>query len=159
MKKRIIFFIINHFLSGTKFFELKRTLLNCCGFKVGRGSRIVGPMFVSTKLTIGSDCWIGKNFICNGNGSVTIGNNCDIGPEVTFQTGGHKIGGAERRAGVGVRFNQTVGNGTWICGRSTIIGETIVGNSCVIAGCACVTKDVPDNTLVGGVPAKEIRKL
>ena len=41
----------------------------------------------------------------------------------------------------------------------TILNETKIGKSCVIAGCACVTKDVEDNSLVGGVPAKVIRKL
>jgi maltose O-acetyltransferase len=51
------------------------------------------------------------------------------------------------------------GNGTWIGGKSTILNNTHIGNGCVIAGCACVTKDVPDNTLVGGVPARIIKKL
>ena len=95
----------------------------------------------------------------NGNGSVVIGDNCDIAPEVTFQTGGHEIGDASRRAGVGCIFHQTVGSGTWIGGRSTILNNTNIGKSCVVASCACVVKDVPDNSIVGGVPAKLIRTL
>ena len=127
------------------------------GFHVGEGTKIVGPIFCTAKLTIGKNCWIGKNFLCNGRGYVTIGDNCDIAPEVVFQTGGHEIGTPERRAGKGRVFAQRVGDGTWIGGRSTIVGETKIGKSCVIAGCACVTKDVPDNVLVGGVPAKIIK--
>ena len=110
-------------------------------------------------MTVGDNCWIGKNFKLNGNGSVIIGDNCDIRPEVTFQTGSHEIGPVERRAGKGLIFNQSVGSGTWIGGRSTILGNTTIGTGCVVAGCACVMKDVPDNILVGGVPAKEIREL
>lgn len=56
-------------------------------------------------------------------------------------------------------FHQKVGNGVWIGGRVTILGNTTIGSSSVVAGCACVVKDVPPNTLVGGVPAKMIRKL
>ena len=90
---------------------------------------------------------------------MTIGDNCDIAPEVTFQTGGHAIGNCQRRAGKGKIFNQSVGDGTWIGGRVTILNETEIGKSCVIAGCACVIGDVPDNSLVGGVPARLIRVL
>ena len=159
MKRRIGFFLINHVYCGTRHFEKKRKIMNKMGFQVGEGTKIVGPIFCTVTLTIGKNCWIGKNFLCNGNGFVTIGDNCDIAPEVVFQTGGHEIGGFERRAGKGCVFTQRVGDGTWIGGRTTIIGETTIGKSCVVAGCACVTKDVPDNVLVGGIPAKIIRAL
>ena len=134
-------------------------LLNKIGFEIGENTKIVGPIFCSGKLKIGENCWIGKNLKVNGNGNVVIGSNCDIAPEVTFQTGGHLIGSMERRAGKGMIFSQTVGDGSWIGGRVTILNNTKIGKSCVVAGCACVTKDVPDNSLVGGVPAKIIRSL
>ena len=95
----------------------------------------------------------------NGNGELEIGDNCDIAPEVTFLTGGHKIGDAERRAGEGVSYKIKIGNGVWIGGRSTVLNNTEVGNSCMIAACSCVNKNVEDNSLVGGVPARLIRKL
>lgn len=159
MKKKIGFFLINHIYCGTKHFEKKRKILNKMGFYIGEGTKVVGPIECTTSLTVGINCWIGKNFNCNGNGAVIIGNNCDIGPEVTFQTGGHEIGLSDRRAGKGLKCTQFIGDGTWIGGRSTIIGNTSIGTGCVIAGCACVVKDVPNDTLVGGVPAKAIKKL
>lgn len=159
LKRKWALFRVNNRLAGPKHFEKKRKLLNSIGYQIGEGTKIVGPIECYGKLTIGKNCWIGKNLKVNGNGCVVIGDNCDIAPEVTFQTGGHLIGTAERRAGEGVSFNQTVGGGTWIGGRATILNETHIGNACVIAACACVTKDVPDNTLVGGVPAKPIRSL
>jgi len=55
--------------------------------------------------------------------------------------------------------SQTVGNGVWIGGRVTVVGNTTIGNSSVVAACACVVRDVEANTLVGGVPAKIIRRL
>lgn len=158
-KRLTSMFLVNHFFAGTKAFKMKNRLLRMAGYDIGEGTKVVGPLFVSTQLHIGSNCWIGKNFTCNGNGSVAIGDRCDIGPEVTFQTGGHQIGSPSRRAGEGRIFTQKVGDGSWIGGRATILGETAVGQSCVVAGCACVTKDTGDNVLVGGVPAKIIRQL
>lgn len=154
-------FLVNKVLAGTnpRLFEIKRRLLNLAGHSIGEGTKVVGPIECYGPLTIGTDCWIGKNLKINGNGVVRIGDRCDIAPEVTFQTGGHKIGDAYRRAGKGEKFTQKVGNGVWIGGRVTILGNTTIGDSCVIAGCACVTKNIEANSLAGGVPAKIIRRL
>lgn len=160
--KKWILYRVNVQLVGTKEknFVKKRKLLNKLdNFSIGEGTRVVGPIEVHGYLKTGKDCWIGKNLRINGNGSVTVGDNCDIGPEVTFQTGGHKIGDKTRRAGAGMMFHQTVGNGCWIGGRSTILNNTTIGCGCVVAGCACVTKDIPSNTAVGGIPAKILREL
>ena len=143
-------FLVNHVFPGTRHFKIKRKLLNGIGFQIGEGTKVVGPIECTGHLIVGKDCWIGKNLKVNGNGTVTIGDNCDIAPEVTFQTGGHLIGDETRRAGEGVIFNQSVGKGTWIGGRVTILNHTNIGNGCMIAGCACVIRDVPDNTLWGG---------
>lgn len=159
IKRRYVLFLVNHIYVGTRKFEKKRKLLNSIGWEIGENTKIVGPVECYGTLKIGKNCWIGKNLIVNGNGTVSIGDNCDIAPEVTFQTGGHLIGSGDRRAGQGMIFSQSVGNGTWIGGRSTIFNNTRIGNACVIAGCSCVVKDVEDNTLVGGVPARLIRRL
>lgn len=160
--RRITLFRVNVLLAGTKekSFEKKRRLLNRLdGIVIGEGTRVVGPLQVLGTLKVGKNCWCGKNLLVNGNGTVTIGDNCDIGPEVTFQTGGHVLGSAERRAGAGLTFQQTVGNGCWIGGRSTFLNDVTVGDGSVIAGCACVIKDIPSNILAGGVPARKLRDL
>lgn len=159
VKRRVCLYFVNRVFVGTRKFEIKRKLLNSIGYSIGENTKIVGPIEVFGTLTIGKNCWVGKNFKVNGNGVVIIGDNCDIAPEVTFQTGGHLIGSAKRRAGEGIVLSQSVGSGTWIGGRTTILGNTNIGAGCVIAGCACVTQDVADNSLVGGVPAKLIRRL
>lgn len=161
IKRRIIMFLINHIFAGTRpcFFEVKRRLLNAIGYSIGENTKIVGPIECYGDLVVGKHCWIGKNLKINGNGRVVIGSNCDLGPEVTFQTGGHAIGDRNRRAGQGETYHQVIGNGTWIGGRSTICNNSTIGDGCVVAACACVIRDVPDNTLVGGVPAKVIRSL
>lgn len=154
-------FLVNKVFVGTspRRFERKRRLLNAIGYKIGEGSKIVGPIFCTGKLKIGANCWIGRDLRIEGNGSVEIGDNCDIAPEVAFETGGHRLGTSERRAGEGLNYRISVGNGTWICAGVMVVGATSIGNGCIIAACACVNKDVADNTMVGGVPAHFIREL
>lgn len=154
-------FLVNRLLKGTnpKLFELKRRLLNMAGFDLGEGTKVVGPVYIQGKLKTGTDCWIGKNFMVNGNGQVTIGNRCDIGPEVVFQTGGHRIGDSHRRAGEGIVFECSVGDGCWICAKSNILGGSSIGDSTVVASSACVVGDIPSNVLCGGVPARVIKHL
>ena len=159
IKRRVVFFLVNKIYVGTRCFKRKRKLLNSIGFSIGEGTKVVGPIICTGKLSVGKDTWIGKNFAVNGNGTVVIGDRCDIAPDVTFMTGGHEIGGSERRAGKGQHFSQAVGNGVWVGGRVTIFNNVTIGDSCVIAGGACVVHDVLDNSLVGGVPAKIIREL
>lgn len=156
---RIRWFKVNHLYTGTKFFDKKCELLRKMGYQIGENTKIVGPLFCTGQLTVGSNCWIGKNFAVNGNGAVMIGDCCDIAPEVTFQTGSHQIGNHSRRAGEGVNQNIQVGNGCWIGVRSTILGGVQIGEGSVVAACACVTRDVQPDTLVGGIPAKTIKEL
>jgi len=133
--------------------------MSWAGYRIGDGTRIFGPVHISGELTVGSNCWIGRNMTVHGNGSVVIGDNCDIAPDVTFFTGGHALGDHERRAGAGETYHITVGNGTWLGGRASILRNTRIGSGCVIAACACVTGDVPENVLAAGVPARVVKEF
>ena len=159
--KRFCFFLINHVFVrfGPLSSKIKCGILRSMDFKIGKGTTIVSPMTVLGNIQIGDNCWINRGFTVHGDGNVIIGNNCDIAPDVVFLTGGHAIGSKERRAGEGEVYTIEIGDGSWIGSRATILGNTRIGHSCVIAACACVVHDVPDDTLVGGVPARTIRSL
>lgn len=164
MKKIVRYFslfIINHFLCGTHFWSIKRLLLKIADIYVGNDAKIVGPIYIKSQasLSIGNNTWIGEKFTVAGNGKVYIGNQCDISSDVIFSTGTHKIGGSNRRAGKGYCENITVGNGCWIGIRSTILSGVNIGDGVVIGACSCVTKDVVDNQVAGGVPSHKIRNL
>lgn len=152
-------FLVNHVLAGTRCFRQKRWILNRIGFSVGEGTRVVGPIFCTGTLSVGKHCWIGRNLTIHGNGQVEIGDNCDLGPEVMFLTGGHIVGKEQRRAGTGQSYAIRVEDGCWIGARVTLGKEITVGRGSVCAACACVMKNLPPNTLVGGVPAERIRSL
>ena len=160
-KRRIAFLFVNKVFCGVKprYYGIKRRLLCWAGIDIGKGTKIVGPIIVYGDLTIGQNTWIGTGLTIHGNGTVIIGSNCDIAPDVTFLTGSHEFGDAARRAGEGVKFQLIVNDGTWIGARSTLVGNIEIGKSCVIGACACVNKSFMGNVLIAGVPAKEIKRL
>lgn len=159
VKKRIVIYMVNHVLAGTRFFSAKRKLLRSIGCEIGENTKIVGPIHNTGTLRIGANCWIGCNLTIHGNGTVTIGDNCDIAPDVTFLTGGHRVGDHNRRAGNGESYHITLGSGVWVGGRATFLRTVSIGDGSVIAACACVPKDVPADTVVAGVPARVIKEL
>ena len=52
-----------------------------------------------------------------------------------------------------------IGDGCWICARTILLPGVLIGEGCIVAAGAVVTKDVPDNSLVAGVPAKLIKQI
>ena len=161
LKRRCVIWLVNKVFAGTSphLFEAKRVLLNSIGYSIGKGTKIVGPIYCTGQLSIGENCWIGTKFTIHGNGKVIIGNNLDFGPEVTILTGTHKIEGSQHRAGQGMNCTIEIEDGSWIGAKSILLNAITIGKGSVIAAGAVVCKSVSPNTLVGGVPAKEIRRL
>ena len=118
---------------------------------IRKGAEIVGP------VTIGDGCSFNRDVYIRAN--VTFGKNCNIGAFSRFITDSHEIAGPSRRAGAWSFPPITVGDGTFIGTGVVVLGGVAIGTGCVIAAGSVVTKDVPANTLVGGVPAKVIRAL
>lgn len=160
-RRMIARYIINHFLCFTRFFSFKRTLLKWAGFKIGDNVRVAGPIYFSnvSQIKIGNNTWIGEDFNIDGNGNVSIGENVDIAPHVVINTGGHIIGSKDHRAGKGVINNVSIGDGTWICTRVTIVNQSSIGSGCVVAAGSVVIGDIDDNLLVAGVPAVKKKQL
>lgn len=113
----------------------------------------------------GKNIFIGNNFTGNFNltildiREVHIGDNVMIGPNTLITTVGHPLTPMGRRQHLGIAKPIRIGNDVWIGGNVTILPGVSIGNNVVVAAGAVVTKDVPDNALVGGVLAKIIRAL
>lgn len=166
MFKRIKFKFLYHLINsslfrGTHLFKTKVKILNSMGFNVHYDVKIVGPIFLNNinSLTIKKGCWIGKNFEILGNGSVTIEENCDIGPYVTFFTGSHEISDLNRRAGKGLTYNYKVGSGTWIGGKVNIGSGAQIGSGVVIGMDSLIIKDCKENSLYFGSPAFKVKDI
>ena len=119
--------------------------------------------------TFGCDCgkniFIGDDFTGNFNltildiREVYIGNNVMIGPNTLITTVGHPLSPKARRGYMAKAAPVRIGNDVWIGGNVTILPGVTIGNNVVVAAGAVVTKDVPDNSIVGGVPARLIREI
>jgi maltose O-acetyltransferase len=135
------------------------------GVTVGRSTLIMGtitfdsPAGAAKNLLIGASCFINSHVFIDTGDQVTIGDRVAIGHHVLIITTDHSIGSREHRAGGLKRLPVHIGEGAWIGAGSTILPGVTVGPGSVVAAGAVVINDVPQNTLVGGIPARFIRDL
>lgn len=113
----------------------------------------------------GHNIHVGDEFLANYNvtildiAQVRIGNHVMIGPGTLITTVGHPLSPAGRRAHLAQARPVTIGSDVWIGGNCTILPDVHIGSNVVVAAGAVVTRDVPDNCVVGGVPAHVIREV
>jgi maltose O-acetyltransferase len=109
----------------------------------------------------GSNIHVGANFYCNYNclmidcNAITVGDNTMIGPNVTVCTATHPVKAAERCNAEGREYALPIriGSQVWIGAGAIINPGVTIGDRVVVASGSIVTKDVPDDCLVAGVPA------
>lgn len=140
-------------------------LCRAYGLKIGHGTLILGlPSFAGTgdprrKFSIGVSSLINWPAYFDISDTITIGNRVAIGPHTSFITSSHEIGDYRARAADLTTAPIVLEDGVWIGAGATILPGVTIGAGAIVAAGAIVTKDVPDNTLVGGVPARLIRNL
>lgn len=137
--------------------ELLKQLLGSTGKAL-----YIEPTF---RCDYGYNIHVGENFYANFNCvfldvcEIRIGNNCFIAPGVHIYTATHPLNANERISGIEYGKPVTIGDNVWIGGRAVINPGVNIGNNVVIASGAVVTKDVPDNVVVGGNPARIIKQI
>lgn len=113
----------------------------------------------------GKNIYIGNNFTGNYNitmldiREIYIGNNVMIGPNTLITTVNHPLSPMGRRKHLGIAEPVRIGDDVWIGGNVTILPGVTIGNNVVVGAGAVVTKDIPDNCVVGGVPARFIKAI
>jgi acetyltransferase-like isoleucine patch superfamily enzyme len=113
-------------------------------------------------IRTGSRCWIGVDAIlASGQGGLFLGDEVLIGPRAALVTGDHDTSRPDLAATCRTYSGKpiTIGDNVWIGTGAVVVGGVSVGEGAVIAAGAVVTRDVPPATIVGGVPAKTIRRL
>lgn len=130
------------------------------GQAVDESFLLIPPFYTSggDEIRVGRNVFINQNCTFYDLGGLTIGDDVMIGPNVSLITSGHPLDPARRRAAV-VGEPIVIGSNVWIAAGATVIGGVTVGERAVVAAGAVVTKDVAANTLVGGNPARVIRRL
>lgn len=110
-------------------------------------------------IRIGKHAFINYNVSIMDRGNVTIGDHILLAPNVVITTSNHPLDVQMRRNSLGFASPVTIGNDVWIGANAVILPGVTIGNNVVVAAGAVVTRDIPDNTLVAGVPAHRIRDL
>ena len=150
----------------------------------GRGSKIYGSVRMDTppyrRFFLGDHSVI-ESYCCINNavgdvvigdytrigihntiiGPVCIGNHVNLAQGITVTALNHNFEDKTKRIDEqGITTKPVIiGDDVWIGANAVILPGVTIGKHCVVAAGAVVTKDVPDNTIVGGVPAKEIKKI
>ncbi len=108
---------------------------------------------------------VGDNFYANFNltlvddGEIKIGNNCMFGPNVTIVTASHPVAPEKRQGGMQFNKDVKIGDDVWLCANVTVLPGVSIGSGSVVGAGAVVNKDVPEDVVVAGVPAKIIREI
>ena len=139
--------------------ELRALFSRLFGKKVPSTFRVFPPFYTDfgKNITVGENVFFNACCQFQDHGGVTIGNGCLIGHNVVFATLDHDFNPAKRSWMTPAPI--VVGNNVWIGSHATILKGVTIGDGAIVAAGAVVTKDVPANTIVGGVPAKPIRKI
>lgn len=139
--------------------ETRGLMSRLFGKEVDETFRVFPPFYTD----FGKNITIGKNVFINAcchfqdHGGVVIGDGCQIGHNVVFATLNHGLSPEDRKHTYPAPI--VLGKNVWVGSNSTILQGVTIGDNAVVAAGAVVTKDVPANVVVGGVPAKIIKKI
>lgn len=138
--------------------EVRNLLSRLFGKTVDESFRVFPPFYTD----FGKNITVGKNVFINAcchfqdHGGVSLGDGCQIGHNVVFATLNHGLAPEDRQTTYPAPI--TLGKNVWVGSNSTILQGVTIGDNAVVAAGAVVTKDVPENTIVGGVQPVSFEK-
>lgn len=139
--------------------ELRGLMGELFGRPVDATFRLFPPFYTD----FGQNIHIGRNVFINAgcqfqdHGGVTLGDGTLVGHNVVFATLNHLLDPARRAEMIPAPI--VVGRNVWIGSNATILQGVTIGDGAVVAAGAVVTRDVEPRTIVGGVPARMIRRI
>lgn len=143
--------------NSTDMDQMRERLSEITGSKIDKSTTIFVPFYTN----FGRHTRLGKNIFINHAcsfldlGGITIEDDVQIGPKVNLITENHSVNPLERKSldlkSILIKKN------VWIGAGATILPGVTVGENSIIAAGAVVNKDVPPNSIVGGIPARLIK--
>ena len=163
---RLVFVnIFVRLLPQLAFQRLRTMLYRVAGIAVGPHTLIagalnlVGPGDITSRLTIGANCYLNAPVFLDLSASITIGDGVGIGHHTIFITAGHVTGPPTKRLGEPELRSIIVRAGAWIGADVTLLPGAIVGAGSIIGAGSLVVGEIPPNVLAVGRPAKVLREL
>jgi acetyltransferase-like isoleucine patch superfamily enzyme len=139
----------NGIVLGNNVSIARDSILFCTGVVAQKGQGI----------TIGDRTGIGARAFLAGQGGITIGNDVITGPNIQVFSENHNFSDLSltiKEQGV-TKQAVVIGNNCWLGGGITILAGVTIGDGCIIAAGSVVTRSVPPNSIVAGVPAKVVK--
>lgn len=148
---------INHM--ATEFLDdtLRPLFTQLLGEALDGSSHILPPCYIDfgRQVKVGKNVFINHNCTMMSAGGIEIGDDVQIGPQVTITTTNHDFDDRYTLICKPVRIH----NNVWIGAGALILPGVTIGENAVIAGGAVVTRDVEPNVVVGGNPARVLKRL
>lgn len=138
--------------------EVRAALSELFGYKVPDTFRVFPPFYTDfgKNIHVGEGVFINACCHFQDHGGVTLGDGCQIGHNVVFATLNHGLAPEERVSTIPAPI--VLGKNVWVGSNATILQGVSIGDNAVVGAGAVVTKDVPANTVVGGVPANSLNQ-
>jgi acetyltransferase-like isoleucine patch superfamily enzyme len=139
--------------------EVRNLLSQITCMEIDSSTTIFTPLYIN----YGKHTKIGKNVFINFDctfldlGGITIEDGVLIAPKVSLLSEGHPASPESRHSLMVGHIH--IKKNAWIGANATILQGVTIGENAVVAAGAVVSKDVPDNTIVGGIPAKIIKTI
>jgi acetyltransferase-like isoleucine patch superfamily enzyme len=163
--RRLSTAVLSRVLPHGSFNRSRTWLLRALGLRIEGTSLLAGALLVTGSgsirdlLTIGPGCYITGPLHIDLEAPVAIGARVYMGYEIMLVTVDHELGEAAQRCGHRVFRPIAIEDGVWIGSRAVVLPGVRIGRGAVVAAGAVVTRDVPPNALVAGVPARLVREL
>lgn len=139
--------------------EIRETFSEIIGKPVDEAFALFPPFYTDCgkNIFVGSHVFINCGCHFQDQGGIYIGDHALIGSQVVLATINH--GMEPEKRGDNIPAPIRIEKNVWIGSHATVLAGVTIGKNAVVAAGAVVTKDVPANTVVAGVPARQIRKL
>lgn len=144
-----------------KDFKAREKLAKKIFKKIGSNFKMNKPLYVDygINITIGDNFYSNFDLVMLDVNEIIIGNNVMFGPRVSIYTATHPIDAESRNTYLEYGLKVVIKDNVWIGGNAVINPGVTIGKDSVIASGAVVVNDVPDNVIVGGNPARVIRRI
>lgn len=152
-----------------RFKSKQRALTRLIPSSKGKNLGVFAPLYCEygVNIHVGNECFFNYGCTLLDVSPITLGNGVWLGANVTLATPNHPFVAEERlnadypdgRHDLEYSAPITIEDGCWICSGAIVCGGVTIGKNSIVAAGAVVTRDVPPDSIVAGVPAKVLRQI
>ncbi|MCH3944070.1 MAG: sugar O-acetyltransferase [Atopobiaceae bacterium] len=139
--------------------EVRELFSRLTGRPAPEGLSLFPPFYTDfgKNVVVGRDVFINAGCMFQDQGGITIGDGCLIGHRAILATLNHDESPARRHSLIPKPIH--IGNGVWIGAGATVCPGVTIGDNAIVGAGSVVTRDVPANVIVAGVPARVMREI